>query len=197
MVCKGSATDQPAAEKCEEVILTMIFLKTPRLCLRNTIQDDADVMRDYRNNELCSRYQRGQVRDRRGIESLVRLHRMDEIGTERPFLLAIGLKDSYEMVGEIVVLPTDQTFSFAITISYKYHRMGFAFEALSALLDLLHESYPDWEFVSFIDPKDEPSIGLLKKLGYYDYGFLRRRRTEVFGKWNPPSSIEELLQAVE
>ncbi len=50
----------------------MIFLTTPRLVLRNVEPGDADAMFDYRNHELCYRYQRDQTRDRGGIEALVR-----------------------------------------------------------------------------------------------------------------------------
>ena len=41
--------------------INMIFLETDRLLLRNVIIDDVDIMFDYRNNEICSRYQRGQT----------------------------------------------------------------------------------------------------------------------------------------
>ena len=49
----------------------MIFLETDRLLLRNVITDDVDIMFDYRNNEICSRYQRGQTKTYNGIEDLV------------------------------------------------------------------------------------------------------------------------------
>lgn len=35
----------------------MIFLETERLTLRNVISKDAETMYDYRNNEICARYQ--------------------------------------------------------------------------------------------------------------------------------------------
>ena len=35
----------------------MNFFETERLRLRNVIPEDVDVMFDYRNNEICSRYQ--------------------------------------------------------------------------------------------------------------------------------------------
>ena len=41
----------------------MISINTKRLHLRNLAQNDADVMFDYRNNEICARYQRGQTKD--------------------------------------------------------------------------------------------------------------------------------------
>ena len=40
----------------------MNFLETERLVLRNVMPKDADVMFGYRNNEICSRYQKGQTR---------------------------------------------------------------------------------------------------------------------------------------
>lgn len=45
----------------------MIFIKTVRLLLRNVTPKDADIMYDYRNNEICARYQRGQTKDYEGI----------------------------------------------------------------------------------------------------------------------------------
>lgn len=42
----------------------MIFLTTDRLILRGVAPEDSAVMHDYRNNEICARYQRGQVRDK-------------------------------------------------------------------------------------------------------------------------------------
>ena len=36
----------------------VIFLETERLTLRNLLPQDAETMFDYRNNEICARYQR-------------------------------------------------------------------------------------------------------------------------------------------
>ena len=41
----------------------MISIDTKRLHLRNVSQNDVHVMFDYRNNEICARYQRGQTKD--------------------------------------------------------------------------------------------------------------------------------------
>ena len=47
----------------------MPFIETNRLILRNVAAKDADIMYDYRNNEICARYQRGQIAEaqKRGI----------------------------------------------------------------------------------------------------------------------------------
>ena len=161
----------------------MIFFETKRLLLRNMIADDVTIMFDYRNNEICSRFQRGQTKTYEGIEELVQRRMADEISTESPFMMAVALKDTNEMVGEIVVMPNENTFSIGYTFSYKHHRQGYAFEALSVLIDFLHEKFIDWEFISFTDPKNEASMRLLTKLGYKDLGYIPSKESQAFGKW--------------
>ena len=161
----------------------MIFLETERLILRNVKTEDADVMYDYRNNETCARYQRGQTKDLEGIRALVKSHGSDVLGTEENCLVAVKLKATGEMVGEIIVMPNDDCFSLGYTFSYRHHRRGYAFEALSVLIDHLHAMKPDWEFVSFTDPDNVPSRMLLMKLGYENLGYSQKVESQVFGKW--------------
>ena len=52
----------------------MTFMETERLRLRSPAAKDAEIMFDYRNNELCARYQRGQTRDFAGISALLCRH---------------------------------------------------------------------------------------------------------------------------
>lgn len=161
----------------------MIFLETKRLVLRNVQPGDIPIMHDYRNNDLCARYQRGQTKDYEGIVSLVERRKDDVVSVEAPFMVAVALKDTAEMVGEIVVMPEDGTISLGYTFSYRHHRKGYAFEALSALISLLHERYPKWDFISFTEPENVASMGLLKKLGYTDLGYSKSVESQVFGKW--------------
>ena len=172
----------------------MLFLETDRLFLRNVITDDVDIMFDYRNNEICSRYQRGQTKTYNGIKDLVQRRKDDKISTESPFMLAVALKDTNEMIGEIVVMPNENTFSLGYTFSYKHHRQGYAFESLAVLIDILHKKFVDWEFISFTDPKNEASMGLLIKLGHKDLGYLPSKESQVFGKWITESTELELKQ---
>lgn len=174
----------------------MIFIETERLCLRNFFASDATVMLDYRNSEICSKYQRGQVKDINGIKKLIEAHKNDDICTEAPFMLAVGLKGTDEMIGEIVVMPVEETFSFGYTFHYRYHRKGYAFEALSALEKLLHEGYPSWEFISFTDRENIPSIALLEKMGYKNFGYLPSKESQVFGKWTKPATEDEITEAI-
>ena len=174
-----------------------MFLETERLCLRHVVAKDADIMYDYRNNEICARYQRGQTKDYEGILDLVERRKDDAMSVDAPFLVAGALKDTDEMVGEIGVMPNDGTISLGYTFSYKHHRKGYAFESLTALIDLLHERYPEWDFISFTEPENVPSMNLLKKLGYKDMGYIPSMESRVFGKWTTAVTEAEIAQAVK
>ena len=161
----------------------MILLETKRLILRNTLPEDAEVMYDYRNNEICARYQRGQTKDLPGIRQLVERRQHDLISSDKNFMLVVEQKNSGKMIGEIVIMPNDGCFSIGYTFHYAHHRKGYAFEALSALTDLLHEQYPDMEFISFTEPENIASMNLLIKLGYSNLGYEPKVESQVFGKW--------------
>lgn len=174
----------------------MIFLSTERLILRNVQQKDAQIMHDYRNNEICARFQRGQTTDYDGITAIVKKRMHDIISVDAPFLIAVALKETDEMVGEIVVIPNDGTISLGYTFSYKHHRKGYAYESLQALIEHLHEIFPQWDFISFTEKENLPSRNLLKKLGYQDMGYIKRIESQVFGKWTTADTEEEIKQAV-
>ena len=173
----------------------MIFMETNRLILRNVAAKDAEIMHDYRNNEICARYQRGQTKDYAGIVALVERRKNDVMSVDAPFMVAVALKETDEMVGEIVVMPKDGTISLGYTFSYKHHRKGYAFEALTALINMLHKQYPEWDFISFTEPENEPSMALLKKLGYKDMGYIPSMESQVFGKWTTTATEAEIAQA--
>lgn len=173
----------------------MTFIETDRLILRNVAAKDAEIMYDYRNNEICARYQREQTKDYDGIVSLVERRKNDIMSVDASFMVAVALKDTDEMVGEIVVMPKDGTISLGYTFSYQHHRKGYAFEALTALLSLLHERYPEWDFISFTERENVPSMNLLKKLGYKDMGYVPSVESQVFGKWTTPETEAEIAQA--
>ena len=174
----------------------MSFLETNRLRLRNVALKDTDKMYDYRNSEICSKYQRGQTKDYTGIELLVKRRANDVISTNAPFMVAIALKETDEMLGEIVVMPNDGTISLGYTIHYMHHRLGYAFEALTAIIDFLHTSYPEWDFISFTDPDNLASMSLLKKLGYKDMGYAPSLESQVFSKWANKATEAEIAQDV-
>ncbi len=175
----------------------MVFLETERLFLRNVKPEDAATIYDYRNNPICARYQRGQTKDYAGIVDLTQKRRTDVLSAEGNCFVAVADKNTNELLGEIIVMPNGGTISLGYTFSYKHHRKGYAFEALSALIDLLHRRYPTWDFISFTDKENIPSRGLLTKLGYKDMGYLAKLDSQVYGKYTTAETDEEIARAVE
>ncbi len=161
----------------------MEFFRTKRLIIRNVNEKDVPFIYDYRNNEICARYQRGQVRELKEIEALVAKRKKDVFSVNSDFMLAVALKETDEIVGEINVMPSEDCISLGYTVSYKYHRKGFAFEALSSLIEKLHTAYPNYEFISFTEPQNKASMALLEKLGYTHLGYAEKMDSEVYGKW--------------
>ena len=107
-------------------------------------------------------------------------------------MAAVALKETNEMIGEIVVMPKDNVISLGYTFSYRYHRRGYAFEALTALIDRLHQLAPDKEFLCFTDPRNVASMGLLQKLGYKNLGYVPSLESQAFGKWTKAVTEEEI-----
>ena len=144
-------------------------------------------------SEMCIR---DRTKDYEGIVALVEQRKGDVMGVNAPFMVAVALKDTDDMVGEIVVMPKDGTISMGYTFHYAHHRRGYAFEALSALINLLHETYPEWDFICFTEPENEPSKALLMKLGYKDMGYIPSMESRAFGKWTSPDTDAEIAQAI-
>ena len=175
----------------------MIWIETERLVLRNVAAKDADTMYDYRNNEICAKYQRDQTKDYEGICHLLERRKDDTLTVDAPCLIAVALKDTDEMVGEIVVMPKDGTISMGYTFHYNHHRKGYAYEALHALIQLLHLNHPTWDFICFTEPENTPSMALLTKLGYQNMGYLPSLQSQVFGKWTTSATEQEIAQAIK
>ena len=51
------------------------------------------------------------------------------------------------------------------------------------LIDQLHRMAPDRAFISFVEPQNTASMGLLRKLGYRDMGYVPEIESQMFGKW--------------
>ena len=50
------------------------------------------------------------------------------------------------------------------------------------LIDQLHRMAPEQVFVSFAEPQNTASMGLLRKLEYRDMGYVPEMESQMFGK---------------
>ena len=161
----------------------MIFLETQRLCLRNWKPADIDVLCDYRSDERCAKYQRWEISGREKLCEMLACEMHDDFLNEGTKHLAIALRESDELVGEIKIFLEDPTITLGYTVSYRHHRKGYAFEMLSAVIAALHERYPCREVICLVEPENTASIALLQKLGFADLGYAERITSQVYGLW--------------
>ena len=124
-----------------------------------------------------------EAKDYAEIVKMIERRRADVLSVEAPFMVAVALKETNEIIGEIVVKPKGDTIELGYTFSYRYHRCRYAFEALTALIAQLHQMAPDRAFISFVEPQNIASMRLLQKLGYRDMGYVPTMKSQMFRKW--------------
>lgn len=166
-----------------------VYFTTQRLALRNFAQKDLDALVDYRSNPICAKYQRGQFRDRENLAAFIERTRNDTLYAPGKKRLAIVLRATDEIVGDLFLEITESTISMGYTISYRFHRQGIAFELLSQLTEALHKKYPACELVGCVEPENAPSIALLQKLGFSDVGYFEKIESQVFSKYKPLANV--------
>ena len=54
---------------------------------------------------------------------------------------------------------------------------------------------PEWEFISFTECENIPSMELLKKLGYKNLGYVPSLDSQAFGKWTTMDTEEEICSS--
>ncbi|MBU5225273.1 GNAT family N-acetyltransferase [Clostridium senegalense] len=160
-----------------------MYFETKRLALRNFEIKDLEELVDYRSNDLCSKFQRGQFKDNKNLTKLIEKSKNDDLFSIGKKRLAIIFKKTNEIVGDIFISIENQTISLGYTISYKYHRQGFAYELLSALIKELHKHYDKHEFVACVEKENIASKNLMLKLGFINEGHEEKISSLVFSKY--------------
>ena len=101
-----------------------------------------------------------------------------ELFRERETQYMIVLKEENKVIGTVNVFPDDSravdTREIGYSISSAYQRKGYAFEALSALIDLLQNELKFDLLVAGVLEENIASIRLLKKLGFDKEGMRRK-----------------------
>ena len=152
------------------ILLPKLLLKTERLVLRRYREEDAEACFAFLSNEQdaymdCCRAFTTMDEDY--------YERVKLIG-ERETQYMITLKDSGEVIGTVNVFADDARAVDAKEIGYgiapAHQRMGYAYEALSALLDLMQKELCLEMVTAGILPENIASERLLVKLGFHKEG---------------------------
>lgn len=145
------------------------ILETERLCLRSLCAADVETLYDYRNDERCYQFQRWEDTSKEWLRKFIEIFREDVFLSDKEEQhYAICTKDG-ALAGDLSYFYTasDNCITLGVTISYRHHRKGYAFELLQAVIGAVQERHPKLDIVALIDKENAPSIALFEKLGFY------------------------------
>lgn len=148
------------------LLLPNLVLKTERLIIRRFCMNDAAACFPFMSDE------QGMY-----LDGCKPFHTMDEEYWERMKLFeeregqyVIVLRSINEVIGTINVFDDDSravsSKEIGYAISPKYQRSGYAYEAISAIVNLLQNDLLFDMVVAGVLPENIPSIKLLEKLGF-------------------------------
>lgn len=179
-----------------------MYLQTPRLILRNFIDDDLESFLAYRNDPAVAKYQGwGIPYPREMAEKFIASMKEKAAPKQGDWLqFAVALKDTTELIGDLGCFVKREDVRQAVigfTISSSNWRKGYAVEVIPCLLDYLFNDLDMHRVTADCDVENAASYRTLEKLGFrreahfvesfllqgiytseYHYGLLRREWRE-------------------
>lgn len=152
------------------ILLPQLKLKTERLLLRRYDPKDAEQCFAFLSNEYDANMDCSKVFREMDAE----YQELMDLFAQRESQYMITLKESGEVIGTVNVFADESRAVDAMEIGYsiahEYQRKGYAFEALSALLNLLQNDLCLEMVTAGILPENIASEKLLRKLGFQKEG---------------------------
>ena len=171
-----------------------IQINSDRLLLRPIQMEDADSIFLYRSNAEVNQYQGWIPKTISDVHDFIAQKVSPEIN--RPgtwFQFAIIKKDDNELIGDIGVhfLDSDDLqVELGCTLNQKYHGKGYAFEALTAIINYLFDELGKHRIIASIDSRNQASIRLIERLGFRKKGLVKEN-SELNGEW-----VDDLVYAL-
>jgi RimJ/RimL family protein N-acetyltransferase len=148
-----------------------------RVVLRELRADDAETMFAYRSDPDVARYQSWDPGSADELRTFI-----DRLSHTRPFApgawhqLGIALRSTGELIGDCgvhVLAGEPRQAEFGITVAPALQGRGYASEALRALLAVLFDDLGKHRVYGSVDPRNGPSIALLRRAGFRQEAHLR------------------------
>ena len=143
--------------------------RTQRLRLSPLVASDAPAMFEYRSDpEVCcyQSFEPGTIRDVEKFISSIQSTVLDTPGTW--FQFAIRLQESGQLIGDFGThfnADDPRQVEIGFTVSPTYQGRGYGAEAVVGALDYIFGSLQKHRVYASVDPRNRPSIRLLKHVG--------------------------------
>ncbi len=151
---------------------------TQRLRLSPLIASDAPTMYEYRSDTDVCRYQSfepGSLGDVEEFIGSLRSNTFDTAGTW--FQFAIRIQESGQLIGDFgthFIADDPRQVEIGFTVSPANQGQGYGTEAVTGVLDHLLGPLQKHRVFASVDPRNEPSIALLKRVGMRQEAHFRK-----------------------
>lgn len=145
-------------------------LETPRLLLRAIQPLDAEAVFKYRCNKQVNQYQSFIPSSVSEVDHFIAYKVSREINVPGTWIQLVAIqKEKGELIGDIGVHfhahdPLQAEIGY--TFNCLYHGQGYATEALKEIINVLFFGLGKDRITASVDPRNEPSIRLLERLGF-------------------------------
>lgn len=149
----------------------MLKLETSRLLLRHLSQEDVSAFSEYRSDPEIARYQGwGTPFTEEQAEEFIDQMK-DVVPGEAGQWLQLGmeLKTTGALIGDVafqVIKDSHRQAEIGMTLSRPYHKQGFGYEAVSALVDYLFYDLKVHRVIANCDPENHSAHSLLERVGF-------------------------------
>ncbi|GIE87712.1 N-acetyltransferase [Actinoplanes regularis] len=162
-----------------------MLMGTKRLILRRFRASDAPTLSEYRSDPAVARYQSWEAPfelDR--AETAVRNFAASSPDQPGWFQYAIEHAAERVLIGDVAVRlhENHKQAEIGFTVATAYQKMGFATEAVSAVLDRLFRLQGLHRVMGECDARNTASAALMERLGFTREGLLRQQ-TFIKGEW--------------
>ena len=148
-------------------------IATARLILRLAIPEDAEAIFAYRSHPVTNRYQGWIPASVEEVREALKANTPDR--PDRWLQFAIVEATENKVIGDVSMHYTSATqmqAEIGCALDRRYHRQGYAEEAVSALLDYLFRMLQLHRVEVSIDPRNVATTRLAERLGFRKEGLL-------------------------
>lgn len=171
--------------------MTNLEIKTKRLHLRPLQAADAEAVFRYRSDPEISRYQHWEPADLSEAERFIENN--TKLAPGHWLQLAICLNDNHELIGDCGLhFPRDRDHEteLGISLAGEYQGIGYAAEALKAVIGHLFNELGKHRVYASVDPRNLPSVKLLERVGMRKEGHFKK------SVWFKGAWADDLVYAV-
>jgi RimJ/RimL family protein N-acetyltransferase len=161
-------------------------INTLRLFMRPIQMNDAAFVFGYRSDRLTNQFQGWIPEKLEDVHDFIK-NKVCAIANrpETWMQLVAVLKESGTLIGDIGIHFIDdesKQVELGCTFDKKYHNLAYATEAISGVINYLFTELYKHRIIALIDPRNEPSIRLVRRIGFRQEAHFRESNYSN-GEW--------------